>query len=44
MIDPLKLVKSLCETKGLKVNPFKSNIIVFTKQYKPEPGNINQNQ
>jgi hypothetical protein len=37
MIDALKLVQSRCETKGLKVNPLKSNVIVFTRKYKPEP-------
>ena len=36
MIDALKLVQSWCETKGLKVNPLKSNVIVFTGKYKPE--------
>jgi hypothetical protein len=37
MIDALKLVQSWCETRGLKVNPFKYNVIVFTRKYKPEP-------
>jgi hypothetical protein len=32
MIDALKLVQSRCETKGLKVNPLKSNVIVFTRK------------
>ena len=37
MICALKLVKSWCETKGLKVNPLKSNVIIFTRKCKPEP-------
>jgi len=36
MIDALKLVQSWCETKGLKVNPLNSNVIVFTRKNKPE--------
>jgi hypothetical protein len=37
MIDALELVQSWCDTKGLKINPLKSNVIVFTRKYKPEP-------
>jgi len=37
MINALKIVHRWCETKGLPVNPLKTNIMVFTRKYKPEP-------
>jgi hypothetical protein len=37
MINALKIVHRWCETKGLSVNPLKTNIMVFTRKYKPEP-------
>ena len=33
----LKIVQKWCEAKGLMVNPSKTNIMVFTRKYKPEP-------
>jgi hypothetical protein len=36
-INVLKIVHRWCETKGLPVNPLKTNIMVFTRKYKPEP-------
>lgn len=35
--DTLKMVQNWCENKGLSVNPSKTNIMVFTRKYKPEP-------
>jgi hypothetical protein len=37
MINTLQRVQRWCETKGLKVNPLKTNALVFTRKYKPEP-------
>jgi hypothetical protein len=37
MINTLKIVRRRCETKGIPVNPLKTNIMVFTRKYKPEP-------
>jgi len=37
MINSLKIVRRWCKTKGLPVNPLKTNIMVFTRKYKPEP-------
>jgi len=37
MINALKIVDRWCETKGLRVNPLNTNIMVFTRKYKPEP-------
>ncbi|KMQ83936.1 reverse transcriptase, partial [Lasius niger] len=34
--DDIAIV-SWCEAKGLTVNPSKTNILVFTRKYKPEP-------
>jgi retron-type reverse transcriptase len=32
----LKIINRWCKTKGLVVNPQKTNIMIFTKKYKPE--------
>jgi hypothetical protein len=32
----LKIINRWCKTKGLVVNPKKTNIMIFTKKYKPE--------
>jgi hypothetical protein len=32
----LKIINRWCKTKGLMVNPQKTNIMIFTKKYKPE--------
>jgi len=37
MINDLKIVHRWCETKGLQVNLLKTNSMVFTMKYKPEP-------
>jgi hypothetical protein len=37
IINALKIVHRWCETKSLPVNPLKTNIMVFTRKYKPEP-------
>jgi len=37
MINAPKIVHRWCETKGLPVNPLTTNIMVFTRKYKPEP-------
>jgi hypothetical protein len=37
MINILKIVQRWCVTKGLMVNLLKTNFIVFTRKYKPEP-------
>jgi hypothetical protein len=33
----LKIVQNWCQVKGLKVNPLKTETMIFTKKYKPEP-------
>jgi hypothetical protein len=35
--NALQIVHRWSETKGLRVNPLKTNIMVFTRKYKPEP-------
>jgi hypothetical protein len=35
--NALQIVQRWCETKGLRVNPLKTNIMVFTRKYKPQP-------
>jgi len=37
MINILKIVQRWCVAKGLMVNPLKTNVMVFTRKYKPEP-------
>ena len=37
MINALKTVQRLCETKGLTLNPLKTNVMVFTRKWKPKP-------
>jgi len=37
MINALQIVQRWCETKGLTANPLKTNALVFTRKYKPEP-------
>jgi len=37
MINALKIVQRWCKAKGLPANPLKTNIMVFTRKYKPEP-------
>jgi hypothetical protein len=32
----LKIINIWCKTKGLVMNPQKTNIMIFTKKYKPE--------
>jgi hypothetical protein len=33
----LKRTQRWCQTKGLVVNPLKTNVQIFTRKYKPEP-------
>jgi len=35
--NALRIVQRRCETKGLRTNPLKTNIMVFTRKYKSEP-------
>lgn len=37
IINALQIVQRQCETKGLTANPLKTNALVFTRKYKPEP-------
>jgi hypothetical protein len=37
MIDALKIIQRWCEAKGVKISPLKTNVMVFTRKYKPEP-------
>jgi len=37
MINILKIVQRRCVTEGLMVNLLKTNVMVFTRKYKPEP-------
>jgi hypothetical protein len=37
MQHALKLTNRWWKTKGLVVNPQKTNVIIFTRKYKPEP-------
>jgi Reverse transcriptase (RNA-dependent DNA polymerase). len=37
MNNTLKTVERWCETKGVAVNPLKTNAMAFTRKYKPEP-------
>jgi hypothetical protein len=37
MENALKRAHRLCKTKGLVVTPLKTNVIIFTTKYKPEP-------
>lgn len=37
MINILKIVQRWCVTKGLTLNLLKTNIMVFTRKYKPKP-------
>jgi hypothetical protein len=37
VIDALKIVQRWCETKCVKVSPLKTNVMVVTRKYKPEP-------
>jgi len=33
----LKIIQNWCQAKGLTVNPSKTEAIIFTRKYKPEP-------
>jgi hypothetical protein len=37
MEHALKMTYRWWKTKGLVVNPQKTNVIIFTRKYKPEP-------
>jgi hypothetical protein len=33
----MKITQRWCKAKGLTANPLKTNVMVFTKKYRPEP-------
>jgi hypothetical protein len=37
VINAMKTVQRLCETKSLTLNPLKTNVTVFTRKWKPKP-------
>jgi len=37
MDKALKIIQSWCQAKGLTVNPSKTEAMIFTRKYKPEP-------